>query len=65
VDFLDLFGGLVLGSAGLMLVQIGRRRAEPRKLVLGLLLFGLPWLLGGGGWAWALGALLFALAFWP
>lgn len=63
MSFWDLFSGLVLSSLGLMLFQIGRRRSEARKIVLGIVLMGLPWLLPSGPWPWVAGALVLGLGF--
>jgi len=64
VDPASLFAGLVFASLGFYSWQVGRRRSDARRLILGAVLVGLPLVLDG--WAvWAVGGALGVFVFWP
>jgi hypothetical protein len=46
--------GIVFGCFGFATLQVGRKRAEPRKIVIGVVLLGLTFVVGGVWWAWIL-----------
>ncbi len=57
--------GLIAGTIGVATLQIGRRREEPRKIVLGVVLLGLTFVVGSTWWSWILAVLLVAGAYYP
>ena len=61
----SLFFGLLFGAIGFAAFQIGRKRADARKIVLGIALMGLTFVAGGDWWAWLLAAGMTGLLFWP
>ncbi len=57
--------GIIFGCAGLATLQIGRRRDEPRKIVIGVVLLGLTFVTGSTWWAWPVAAVILVAAYYP
>lgn len=64
-DPASLFGGLVFSTVGFGAWRYGRKMDSARHMLLGVALFGLPWLLSGGWGLWAVGSALTVGLFWP
>lgn len=57
--------GLVFGLFGFATLQVGRRRQEARKIVVGVVLVGLTFVVGSTWWSWPLAAAILAAAYYP
>jgi multisubunit Na+/H+ antiporter MnhE subunit len=59
-----LVGGFIFGLVGLWLFRHGRKNANNRNVVIGLLLMMYPLFISSAVWTWAVGILLCGYAYY-
>ena len=57
--------GILFGCFGFATLQIGRKREDTKKMLIGVVLMGLTFVVGSTWWSWPLAGGLLALAFFP
>ena len=57
--------GIIFGSLGFAILQIGRKREDAKKIIIGVLLMGMTFVLGSEWWTWLSATGLTIFAFYP
>lgn len=57
--------GIIFGSMGFATMRIGRNRDDTKKIIIGVVLMGLTFVVGSTWWSWPLAFGLLGFAFFP
>lgn len=57
--------GIIFGSMGFAVMQIGRKREDAKKILIGVILMAMTFVLGGDWYVWVVATILLVLAFYP
>lgn len=61
----SLMFGIIFSAFGFATMQIGRKREDAKKIVIGVVLMGLTFVVGSTWWSWPLAGILLGVAYFP